>query len=310
LSYTFRLRKKNRRAKQRGSPHYPALKALAIRDKKTYILGTPEVPDRAVKVYLDMEGLPEEGYVYLIGLIVVENGSARHHSFWADSKDQEVDIFEQFLAEVTRHENFVVICYGSYEQTFLKRMRQARNRKRPVDRVLTALVNTLSIIYSHIYFPTYSNSLKDIGSCLGCRWNDPNASGLESIVWRKQWEASHDGQLKQKLIEYNMEDCAALKEVSDFIAGIGKTSLPVVRNSDTQPTPDIAPAEAINPSAKEHEWFRKNKLIPDFEAVNRCAFFDYQRENVYVRTNDELKQLSVKKGKRKAKQHFSGRSTD
>src|SRR5262249_50908411 len=44
LSYTFRLRKKNRRAKQRGSPHYPALKALAIRDKKTYILGTPEVP--------------------------------------------------------------------------------------------------------------------------------------------------------------------------------------------------------------------------------------------------------------------------
>src|SRR5262249_5423088 len=90
LSYTFRLRKKNRRAKQRGSHHYPALKALAIRDKKTYILGTPEVPDRAVKVYLDMEGLPEEGYVYLIGLIVVENGSARHHSFWADSKDQEV----------------------------------------------------------------------------------------------------------------------------------------------------------------------------------------------------------------------------
>ena len=122
-----------------------------------------------MKIYLDMEGIPDEGYVYLIGLLVVENGSERHYSFWADSKDQEAYIFEQFLAEVIRHDNFVVFCYGSYERTFLKRMRQAANRKKPVDRVLAALINTLSIIYPHLYFPTYSNSLKDIGGYLGCR---------------------------------------------------------------------------------------------------------------------------------------------
>jgi predicted RecB family nuclease len=80
LSYTFRLRRRNKRAKKQGSPHYPALKALAIRDKKVYVLGTPEVPDCPVRIFLDMEGIPDEGYVYLIGLIVVENGSERHHS--------------------------------------------------------------------------------------------------------------------------------------------------------------------------------------------------------------------------------------
>jgi predicted RecB family nuclease len=309
LSYTFRLRKKNKKAKKQGGPNYSALKALAIRDKITYVLGAPEVPDSPVKIYMDMEGIPDEGYVYLIGLIVVANGSERRFSFWADGKDQEAEIFEQFMAEVTRHENFVVFCYGSYERTFLKRMRETANRKKPVDRVLAALVNALSVVYSHIYFPTYSNSLKIVGGYLGCTWNDPRASGIQSIAWRKQWEASRDNQLKQKLTEYNQEDCAALRRVSDFISGIAHAGLPAIRSGDAQSTRGIASAEGINPAPKEHEWFRRNRLIPDFDAVNRCAFFDHQRENVYVRTNDELKQLSVRKGKRRAKQYFSKRST-
>ena len=139
LSYTFRLRKQRKRATP-AIPHYPALKALAVRDKKIYVLGKPEIPDSTVKVYLDMEGMPDEGYVYLIGLIVAENGSDEHHSFWADSKDQEADIFEQMLAEVTRHENFVVFCYGSYERTNIrKRMRKAgMHGNLPLDRLLSS----------------------------------------------------------------------------------------------------------------------------------------------------------------------------
>src|SRR6516162_10340058 len=133
-------------------------------------------------------------------------------------------------------------------------MRQAANRKKPVDRVLAALINTLSIIYPHLYFPTYSNSLKVIGGYLGCSWNDPSLSGIQSIALRKRWEVSHDDQLKQKLIEYNLEDCAALKQVSNFISRIGKTGPSVVDNGDTQPTPDIALAESINPLPEEHEW--------------------------------------------------------
>ena len=51
-------------------------------------------------------------------------------------------------------------------------------RKKPIDRVLDALVNTLSIIYAHFYFPTYSNGLKEVGGCLGCSWSDEKASGI------------------------------------------------------------------------------------------------------------------------------------
>src|SRR5438445_129139 len=152
-----RLLRQGKRAGQGTNHRSQALLALAIRYKRIYVFGTPELPNSPVHIYLDIESNPEAGFVYLIGLIVVENGAEKTCSFWADHKEQESVIFEQFVAEVTRHENFVVFCYGDYERAFLRRMRKVAKRKKPVDRILNALVNTLSVIYAHIYFPTYSN---------------------------------------------------------------------------------------------------------------------------------------------------------
>src|SRR5262249_3228052 len=65
LAHTFRPRRKGKRAKQRSNKRHHALQALAIRDKKIYVFGTPELPESPVTIYLDMEGVPEEGYIYL-----------------------------------------------------------------------------------------------------------------------------------------------------------------------------------------------------------------------------------------------------
>jgi len=52
--------------------------------------------------------------------------------------------------------------------------------------MLSNITNVLSIVSSHIYFPTPSNGLKDVASYLGFRWSSVDASGLESVVWREQ----------------------------------------------------------------------------------------------------------------------------
>jgi len=124
---------------------------------------------------MDVEGDPEQGFDYLVGMIVVEGENEQRFSFWADNRDDEDRIFEQFLATVTQYQDFRVFAYGGYERAFLMRMRKRAMRKAPVDRVLKALVNTLSLVYSHVYFPTYSNGLKDVGACLGCSWSEPDA---------------------------------------------------------------------------------------------------------------------------------------
>src|SRR5947209_13785274 len=52
-----------------------ALKAMAIRDKKVLVVGAPELPDCPVRIYLDLEGDPDRGFVYLMGLVVDSNGT-------------------------------------------------------------------------------------------------------------------------------------------------------------------------------------------------------------------------------------------
>jgi predicted RecB family nuclease len=70
-------------------------------------------------------------------------------------------------------------------------------------------VNVLSLIYARVYFPVHTNDLKSVAGCLGFRWSDPDASGLQGIVWRREWEGSREEAPKQRLLTYNQEDCSA-----------------------------------------------------------------------------------------------------
>jgi Predicted nuclease (RecB family) len=51
--------------------------------------------------------------------------------------------------------------------------------------------NVLTVIHSHVYFPVYTNSLKEIAGYLGFRWTESEASGIQSIILRDTWDASH-----------------------------------------------------------------------------------------------------------------------
>ena len=78
-------------------------------------------------------------------------------------------------------------------------------------------MNVLALIYGTVYFPTYSNGLKDVASTLGFRWTEKNASGIQSLVWRHRWERGEGNDFKNKLVVYNLEDCSALRIVTERI---------------------------------------------------------------------------------------------
>jgi predicted RecB family nuclease len=247
LAHTFRPRRKGKRAVRKTHHRYHALQALALRDRRIYVFGTPELPDSPVKIYLDIEGVPDEGFVYLIGIVVVAGGVETRFAFWADTREEEQDIFERFLAEVGRYDDYRIFCYGGYERTFLKRMRKVAKCKRAVDRVLDRLVNVLTLVHAHIYFPTYSNGLKDVAGCLGCAWTEPSASGLQSLVWRARWEAGHADEWKEKLLGYNREDCTALRKVAELISIIGsKTKSPDGMLLTGESGPPVASVEELD----------------------------------------------------------------
>ena len=218
LAHTFRPRRRGKRADSPLTRRDHALHALAIRDRTIYVLGAPTIPAATVRIYVDMEGDPESGLTYLIGVVVCEGERAERYSFWADDENGEAEIFSRFLDIVAQYDTPRLYSYGNYERTVIARMRRQARRKKPVDAILGALTNVLTIIYPHFYFPAYSNGLKETAGCLGCRWTGPDASGIESVVWRKSWEKTGDATWKAKLIQYNLEDCEALRKICAFLA--------------------------------------------------------------------------------------------
>jgi predicted RecB family nuclease len=301
LAHTFRPRRKGKRV-ERSKKRYHALQAMALRDKTVFVLGTPTLPASPVKVYLDVEGDPDEGYIYLIGMLVCDGVSEQSHSFWADSKDQEVAIVHQFLDVLARYEDFRVFCYGSYDKEFLKRMRPKVTGKKRLDRVLERLTNVLSVVYDHLYFPCFTNGLKDVAACLGFAWTEETASGIQSIVWRKQWDATHDDAWKQRLVTYNLDDCQALKRVADFLYFV--TSKTASR-SELPPNdaagslyPAVTWVAELDKLAGGPKWGDVDFFHPDYTYINRCAYFDYQRQRVFVRTSKRIRKSVRKAGTR------------
>ena len=290
LSYTFRPRKTPKRAKNPAKPRYTALQALAIRENTVYVHGHPELPDSKVRVYLDIEGLPESEFCYLIGALVVAGETETFHSFWADQKSDEPTIFAQFVETIRNLHEPQILHYGRYERVALLRMKaKLPEYLHPsIDALLARATNVLSVIHPHIYFPTYSNGLKDIGRFLGFERAHENTTGLLSIVWRKSWQVNKAAETKTRLLEYNHDDCRTLKRIVEFmrcLAAPGSSGgvLSQIPFKSTQ-------SEDLIKDRPHWDLFRPREYASDdFKKVAQCAYFDYQREKVYVRTHPQFK---------------------
>ena len=172
--------------------------------------------------------------------------------------------------------------YGSYETVFLKRMRARYGGPRVGSAAATALeraVNLVTFVFARIYFPTFSNSLKEIAGFLGFRWSASPASGLEAIIWRHGWEASRDPAAKQALLDYNQEDCEAPEIAANSVIDLYHTA-PAEQKS---PRNDVV----LTGEMKRESLFGFGRIefaLPEMETINKAAYWDYQRERIYVKS--------------------------
>ena len=287
LSYTFRPRRRPKRQPDKREKYHHALKALAIREKKIHVVGSPELKIAGTPVYLDVEGLPDRDFYYLIGVRIGKGEAAMQHSLWADTVEDERTIWNALLGILATVENPVLIHYGSYETVFLRRMceRYGEPLKGSVaGGAIQAAVNLLSVTFARVYFPTFSNGLKEIAGYLGFRWSDSAAGGLQSIRWRREWEASAAPSTKQALLTYNAQDCEAAGVLASKLVELHQASLQTGGLS-LDGVVDTAKLKREHP----HGFKRNIFVFPELDAINKAAYWDYQRERVYVKSNVNLK---------------------
>ena len=290
LSYGYRPRRRRRIKPDAKHDRHPArhdhkLKALAIKKAQIHVVGVPSLDIRGTPVFLDVEGMPDSDFYYLIGLRFEQAGNHVEHSFWADMPDNERDIWGECLRTLKAIESPQIVHYGAYESRFLRKMKerhqQADDDCEFIDRLIQTSVNLVSCVFGKIYFPTHSNSLKEIGCFLGFLWTWPQASGAAAVLLRKAWDVGGgDEETKRQLITYNVEDCRAVEVVAGALARICEGSI----------NDDPTRLEVVNVSSLEvdfHGTFGKfTSDLPEFERINSAAYWNYQRARVYVRSGD------------------------
>ena len=291
LSYTFRPRRRPKRRASNREKYHHSLKALAIRERKIHITGNPELNIEGTPVYLDVEGLPDRDFYYLIGVRVRTGDAFVEHSLWADHPHEERRIWTDLLGILSNIAKPVLLHYGRYETTFLGRMRKRYGDPPEASVAFNAIntaVNVLPVIFAQIYFPVCSNGLKSVAGWLGFRWSVSDASGAQTIQWRSEWECSRDSRIKEKLITYNSEDCRALELVTQTVHEICKTPAQstVVEKSNRE----VIQVESMK---EEHpyQFGTPSFVLPAMSEINKAAYWNYQRDRVYVRSGKRRNKL-------------------
>jgi hypothetical protein len=297
LSYGYRPRRRKRKKTISAKDDKPSkndnkLRALAIKKAQIHIVGSPSLSMEGTPVFMDVEGMSDRHFYYLVGLRYEAQGEQVEQSFWASRFEDEQDMWRRCLCAIKHIANPQIVHYGAYEGRFLKRMREryelGAEDSEFVERLIGTSVNLLAIIYGRIYFPTYSNGLKDVARMLGFEWTWREGSGTAAMLFRRCWELTSDNDLQRRLITYNVEDCRAAEMITEALTHI-------CSNGGTAGAKKIETVYVGSLEVGFHRTFgRFASATPEFEKINAAAYWDYQRLRVFVRTDKTL-QRNLKK---------------
>jgi len=291
LSHTFRPRRRPKKFRDKKEKYHHSLKALAIRENKIHVVGNPELIIEGTPVYFDVEGLPDSDFYYLIGIRVVSDESILQHSLWADTIEEERNIWQEFIGILETIEKPVLIHYGSYETEFLTKMSKCYGTYLQENAEISQknkCINLISILFEQVYFPTYTNNLKEIAAWLGFHWAQESTIGVNSIACRDQWEQTRNPLLKDRLIAYNSEDCKAAEIVAEALLRLQAPDQMVV-------APEKSNNAVYVKSLKrpQRRWGKFISPFKELEEINQTACWDYQRDRIYVRSKKNVKHKSL-----------------
>ncbi len=296
LSYLYKPRRRNKRKKKAPIQlHKLELQALAIRTNKIYIHELPKLNRKPIELFFDIEGIPDQNYEYLLGLLVChENKSCNHYSFWADTCEDEYVIWQQFIEVVNQYPDAPIYHYGDYELRAINKLAKSYESNLSVDieSIKKRLVNINTYIYGRIYFPVYSNRLKTIGRFIGASWTSPEASGLQSLVWRYHWDSTKDESYKNSLLIYNSEDCQSLKLLTDKLSTIKDSA-------DT-----LSEIDFVDQSKRSTTEIG-TELHDQLDTILKIAHGDYDRKKISFQDGTNSNREKLKRGGQKGHQGYT-----
>ncbi|MGH8143822.1 MAG: TM0106 family RecB-like putative nuclease, partial [Steroidobacteraceae bacterium] len=200
---------------------------LAVTPEPVPYLTRPVVwPSAEVELFFDIETDPMRDLCYLHGLVIREGGpgsAERFEGIFATEATPaaEQEAFAAAMARFRAYPSAAVVHYSKYERTEYRKLQ----RKYPqiataeeIEALFTrprALDLYFDVVKPGSEWPTRDFSVKSLAKCCGFQWRDADPSGASSIEWFDRWAKTADPSLKQRLLDYNQDDCVAMRVVMD-----------------------------------------------------------------------------------------------
>lgn len=209
------------------------LRATLLTDPEAVpILTRPlALPRSDVELFFDIEVDTMRDLTYLHGIIERRGGDSageRFHAFFADDETPwaERAAFAAAYALLTANSAATIWYYSKYERTLYRKL-QARYPDVCSAEDIEVLFNPARAIdlYNDVVtkateWPTNDHSIKTLAKYLGFAWRDNNPSGAASIEWFNQWVKTRDPVVRQRILDYNEDDCRATRVLLDGIRGL------------------------------------------------------------------------------------------
>jgi predicted RecB family nuclease len=195
---------------------------------RPYLSGQISFPKAEVELFFDVETDPMRDICYLHGFVErrqADNPKGRYVAFFADEPTAEAE--EHAFAEAWRFMKgsrpCVMYYYSKYERTIYRKLRAKYPRVCTVDELeamfdpATAVDLYYDVVLKATEWPTRDYSIKTLARYLGFNWRDPHPSGAASIEWFDRWVRTGDPTIRQRILDYNEDDCQATRVLVDSI---------------------------------------------------------------------------------------------
>lgn len=193
-----------------------------------YLKRAIPLPDADTELFFDIETDPMRDLCYLHGFVLRQGRSVeseRFVAFFADepTPQKERDAFAAAWAFIQSHPTASVYIYSKYERTIYRKLAEKYPEVCAPDEIerLFAPARTIDL-YGDVVrpwseWPTMDFSVKSIAKALGFEWRDKHPSGAASIQWFDEYLKSKSAADKQRILDYNEDDCRAMRVLADAI---------------------------------------------------------------------------------------------
>ncbi len=202
------------------------------KDAQPYLKAPLDLPDANLELFFDIEVDPIRDICYLHGFVErrdADDSTERFVYFFAEEPTEEAerDAFGRAWEYIRDSQPCVIYYYSKYERTIYRKLREKYPDVGTVEELESlfdpsqAVDLYFDVVLKITEWPAQDYSIKTLAKFLGFAWRDTHPSGAASIEWFHRWIESGDTTIRQRILDYNEDDCRATRILRDVLNKLG-----------------------------------------------------------------------------------------